>query len=165
VKRAYVMVVLLGCVAASAHADVVMNGKLQCDIQYGEQPETRTACQRGVELAARASDAEDAIRSCTRDFAKAEFAAICQRGVALHTRLANRQRADGEQSFSYSWTPKRGAAEVRLGDYQVFVGDAERSIDECMRAFEGNSNPPSCMSGLTVQRKPRNDAQPAPPPR
>jgi hypothetical protein len=79
----------------------------------------------------------------------------CQRGVALHARfIGETVHEDQKSTFSYSWKPKQGTAEVDVGDYQLRVGDAEKQAEDCMRQFEGSSTPPSCLSGLSAQHKP-----------
>lgn len=67
----------------------------------------------------------------------------------------NRPARSIEKSrFEHSWKQRRGVVRFGAGDYEVLGGDAEKSMDDCMRAFEGSSTPPSCLSGITVQRKP-----------
>jgi hypothetical protein len=78
----------------------------------------------------------------------------------LHARLAVRRGEGAASSFSHTLNPPRGAAQVDIGDYRLHVGDAEKSIEDCLRAYEGSSTPPSCLSGLTVQHKPAGETAP-----
>jgi hypothetical protein len=143
-------------VATPARADSIADAGIQCQVEYGSPSELGVACLRGVKLAARAADDVDvAMAACVKGFENASMLAACRRGVALHTRLANATRGGNEKaSFSYSWQVKRGAAQLDVGDYRLFLGDAEKAIDECMRTYEGSSTPPSCLSGLSAQQKP-----------
>jgi hypothetical protein len=56
-------------------------------------------------------------------------------------------------TFSGPLETQPGGAQVEIGDYRATVGGAEKSMDECLRASEGSSTPPSCLSGLTVEPK------------
>ncbi len=154
---------LLGCFAATpALAANVIDAKLRCQMEYGSGSDTDVACERGVDLGSRAGDdVEDAINECSRDTRDATHAAACQHGVTLRARAADGRATGNENtsSFSYSWKEGRPAAQVEIGDFEARIGDAEKSTEACLRAFEGSSTPPSCMAGITVQRKP-----PAPPP-
>ncbi len=68
-------------------------------------------------------------------------------------RLQRELRSTEKSSFEHSWNQRRGAVRVGVGDYEVLGGDAEKPMEDCMRAFEGSSTPPSCLSGFTAQRK------------
>ena len=162
VRRASVVSALvLACgVAAPVFADGITNAKIQCQVEYGSGSKLGTACQRGVELAAThaADGGDDATRACTQSAIDPGSAAACRRGVVVHTRQLARTRVTEESGFSATWKKGRAPLQVEVGDYQVLIGDAEKSIEDCMRAFEGNATPPSCLSGITGQRKP----EPAP---
>jgi len=148
--------------AVPAFADNLIDAKIQCQVEYGSRSETGVACQRGVALAARAPDrVGEAMGGCTRGSEDAGQAGACQRGVALHARLKGQVRGDDKSSFSSTWKQERGAAQLEAGDYRVLLGDAEKSIDDCLRAFEGSSTPPSCLSGITAQHKPPGEASPS----
>lgn len=155
-KSTCAAVLWLGWLAAApALADNVIDAKVQCQVEYGSRSDLGAACERGVKLAARVPEkVEEAMDACTKGFEDTLRVGACQRGAALHTRLTSRVRGDDQRSFSYSWKPRRGAAELEVGDYRLRLGDAEKSIDDCVRAYDGSSTPPSCLSGLTVQRKP-----------
>lgn len=155
-KSACVAMLVLGCLAAvPALADGIIDAEIQCQVEYGSRSDLGSACQEGVKLASRAPEkVQEAMDGCTTGFEDAGEVGACQRGIALHTRLASPVRDNDQSSFSHTWKPGRGAAQVEVGDYQVLLGDAEKSIDDCMRAFEGSSTPPSCLSGITVQPKP-----------
>ncbi|MBI3769289.1 MAG: hypothetical protein HY271_12485 [Deltaproteobacteria bacterium] len=158
-KRAFVTTLLLGCVAAgTAFADSMIGAKVECQTEYGPDSETANACERGVDLATRTPDnIPFAISGCARDDDHADQAAACRRGVALHARPGARVRDGGQSSFAYSWKQGHGAVQVEIGNYDVLLGDAEKSMDDCMRSFEGSKTPPSCLSGLRVQPKPPGD--------
>jgi hypothetical protein len=162
-KRVYVTVLLLcGVAAVPVFADSIpVAAKAQCQVEYGGHAELSTACAHGVDLAERAAEqVQEAVRDCERDTRDAGTASACQRGVLLDARRAGRLRGEDASSFSHAWSQGRGGAKVDLGDYQVHVGDAEKSIEDCTRAFEGSSTPPSCLSGLTIQQKPSREAAP-----
>jgi hypothetical protein len=63
-------------------------------------------------------------------------------------------RSHDKSGFEQTWRQRRGRAHLDVGNYEVLVGDAEKPMDDCMRAFENSSMPPSCLAGLTLQRKP-----------
>jgi hypothetical protein len=150
-----VMLVLGYLAPVPALADSSIDAEIQCQVEYGSRSDLGTACQQGVKLVSRAPEKiQEAMDDCTKGVEDAGKVGACQRGIALYTRLANRARGNDKSSFSYTWKPKRGAAQVEAGDYQVLFGDAEKSIEDCMRAYEGSSTPPSCLSGITGQRKP-----------
>lgn len=157
------MTLLVGCVAAAvpAFADGMIDAKMQCRLAYGPSSEIGTACEHGVDLASGVpDDVEKAIDGCMRDTKDGQRAAACQRGVMLYARFAGRVREGDKRSFSHTWQQGRGGAEVDVGDYELHVGDAEKSIEDCLRASEGSSMPPSCLSGITVQHKPPGDVSP-----
>jgi hypothetical protein len=169
VIRAYATILLASVLtAAAAFADTRIGAKVQCQVEYGSGAELANACERGVDLAARTPEKiERALRACGGGDDASARTAACRRGVLLHVHVADRER-DGDvardqrardratSAFSYGWE-RGGGAQVELGDYQVRVGDAERSMEACMRAFEGSATPPSCLSGVQVQRKPPLD--------
>ena len=165
-RRVTIIMLLLSCVVpvvfrpAAVFADAITNARVQCHVEYGDGSEMR-ACEHGLELASRAGLKDgEATDACTRDSDDAASVAACQRGVALHARLAARRGEGAASSFSHTLNPRRGAAQVDIGDYRLHVGDAEKSIEDCLRAYEGSSTPPSCLSGLTVQHKPSSDTAP-----
>ena len=155
-----VVMLLLGSLAAvpalaDGIADGIMEAVIQCQVEYGSQSDLGTACQRGAKLAAATSGkVQEAVVGCTKDFEDPENVDACQRGIALQGRLARQVRRDERSTFSYTWKRSRAPVQVDAGDYQVLLGDAEKSIDDCLRAYEGSSTPPSCLSGITVQHKP-----------
>jgi hypothetical protein len=161
--RACWAIVLVGCLATvPAFAEGVTDAKIQCQVEYGSRSEMGTACQRGVELAARTPDKlQEAMDGCTKGFEAVTEAGACQRGVGLHSRLASRRRESDESGFSYTWKQGRAPVTVDVGDYQLLLGDAEKSMDQCLRAFEGSSTPPSCLSGITAQHKPPDYSSPS----
>lgn len=135
-----------------ASADRRIDAKVRCKEQYGSANDLDAACERGVDMAARA-DGSEAIGSCTRDADDAK-AAACRRGVALHAGVAGRVSSQPQSSFSHSWQQGHGALQVEIGDYDVVLGDAQKSIADCQRSFEGSTLQPSCASGLRFQPKP-----------
>ncbi len=140
--------------ATSALADQRIDAKVRCKEQYGSATDLDAACERGVDMAARAPvDGAEAMAGCTRAADEAK-AAACRRGVALHAGVAGRLPSRSPSSFSYSWQQGHGAVQVEIGDYDVLLGDAQKSIADCQRAFEGSAAPPSCLSGLRVQPQP-----------
>ena len=149
------LVVIVGIVlasAGSAFAEASIDAKLQCQVQYGSQSEMTAACQEGVNLAARAAaKSEDAMNQCSASRENAARVTACQQGVTLYARFTGRVRSTDKSSFSYSWQQPKTGFEVNIGDYQASVGN-QKAVDDCMRAFEGTDAPPSCMSGITVQR-------------
>ena len=160
VRRAYAVTLVLWLSTSPALADEVINAKVECQAEYGSGSDLDIACERGVDLAARAPDeAGAAMAACDRDGTDPKRAASCRRGVALHTRRLTQKGGDRSSSFSYSWEQGRGGVQVDVGDYQLKLGDTERSMEDCMRSFEGSSTPPSCLSGIQVQPQP-----PGPPP-
>jgi len=155
--------------APPARADTRILAKMRCKAQYGSTSDLDAACERGVDLAAPGDEAQ-ALASCTRsgpdsesgrpwsDEEKAaadEKAAACRRGVAFHTgataKIPDRQT---KSSFSHSWEQGHGALQFELGNYDVVLGDAQKSIADCQQSFAGSSVPPSCISGLRIQPKP-----------
>jgi hypothetical protein len=120
---------------APASADQRIDAKVRCKEQYGSANDLDAACERGVDMAARA-DGSEAIGSCTRDADDAK-AAACRRGVALHAGVAGRVSSQPQSSFSHSWQQGHGALQVEIGDYDVVLGDAQKSIEDCQRSFEG----------------------------
>lgn len=141
--------------AVAAHADPLIDAKLQCQIEYVTPSDQATACLRGVELAAASPErTQDAMEQCGMRFGASGQTGSCQRGVGFYQRVTGKLRSDDKSTFSYSWQQKRGALQFEAGNYQFLIGDAEKSIDDCMRAFEGSSVPPSCLSGFTTQQKP-----------
>ena len=155
-KRIYLFTLLLGCVsAAPAFADSTVDSKLRCQMDYGSGSDLDIACERGVGLAERSPDKlDEVLKTCRRETQDARKAAACQRGVELRAHAGDKARGDGKSTFSYSWKQGSRGVGVNIGDYQARVGDAEQSIEECMRAYEGSSSPPSCLSGFKVQPKP-----------
>ena len=155
-KLAVTAVLLLGpLMTAPAFADAVTDAKVQCQVEYDARSDAGMACLRGVELATRAGDTDRAMHACRGESEDRAKVQACQRGVALHARVTGTTvREDQKSTFSYSWKPKRGTAQLDVGDYQLRVGDAEKQADECMRQFEGSSTPPSCLSGFSAQHKP-----------
>jgi len=153
----YVTVLLVCCGAAVPvfADDIAVAAKAQCRVEYGGRVEMGIACEHGVDLAEQAAEqVQDALSDCRRDTGNARTSDACQRGVVLHARRAGRLRGKDASSFSHSWSKGRGGAEIDVGNYQLHVGDAEKSIEECTHAFEGSSTPPSCLSGLTIQHEP-----------
>jgi hypothetical protein len=142
---------------ARAAADTVIGAKLACQSEYGSSSDSDAACERGVDLHARTpDDLGAAMAACDHGggaVAEAK-ATACRRGVVLHAR--GRQVGGGREksNFSYSWQQGHGAAQLGIGDYDVVVGDAQKSIEDCMRQFEGSTLQPSCASGLRIQRHP-----------
>jgi hypothetical protein len=137
--------------AATAIADGNIDAKLQCQVEYGSQSEMGAACKEGVELAARAATkSEDAASQCTASRENGARVSACQQGVAFYARFARQVRSTDKSSFSYSWSEPKTGLQVDLGDYQASVGN-QKVVEDCMRAFDGSDNPPSCMSGITVQ--------------
>jgi hypothetical protein len=158
---AWVALLVLGALAAAtAVADTVIGAKVQCQAEYGFGSDTANACERGVDLAAGTpNNLAFAVSGCIRDDANADKAVACRRGVALHARLATHERDGGSSSFTYSWKQGHGVAQVEIGDYDLLVGDAEKSMGDCLRSFEGSKEPPSCLSGLRLQHTPPADAR------
>jgi len=151
----FALPLVLALTMETAVADTVIGAKLQCQDEYGSGSESADACEHGVDLAARTPDNLAFARSgCARDDTHADKAVACRRGVTLHTQLATHARGDRSSSFTYSWKQGQGAAHVGIGDYDVTVGDAEKSMGECLRTFEGSKEPPSCLSGLRLEHKP-----------
>lgn len=150
--RGALALVLVVALAPAAVADTRIEAKVQCQDVYGGTSDLDAACERGVDLASRMpNDLARAMADCDRDQGEAQ--AACRRGISLQSGLAARARGRA-RSFSYGWHEGSGAAaQVDVGDYKVRVGDAERAARECMRDFEGSKTPPSCLSGLTVERK------------
>jgi len=147
----------LWLVPASAGADTVIGAKLACQGEYGSSSDIDAACERGVDLHARTpDDLGAAMAACDRGTGgEAETkATACRRGVVLHARGREVGHGHEKSNFSYSWQQGHGAAQVTVGNYDVVVGDAQKSIDDCMRQFEGSSTPPSCISGLRIQQHP-----------
>jgi hypothetical protein len=148
-----VTILLVSCAAAApAFADSISDAKIQCQVVYGASTELAVACQQGVSLAFGVPP-EDAMTACFKTSEDAPKVVACRKGVAFQARAASRKSGESS-SFSYSWSPKRGAVQVDVGDFRAVIGDAEKSIDDCLRASEGSSTPPSCLSGFTAQRKP-----------
>lgn len=149
------LVVLVGIVLASAGsalAEPSIDAKLQCQVAYGPQSEMTAACQEGVNLAARAAaKSEDAMSQCSASRENGARVSACQQGVTLYGRFAGQVRSTDKSSFSYTWQQPKTGFEVDIGDYQASVGN-QKVVDDCMRAFEGADAPPSCMSGITIQR-------------
>lgn len=145
---------LVGTVTPAA-ADPLVDAKLQCQIEFVLPSDPGTACLRGVEIAAAVPErTQEALEQCGTRFGPSGTAGACQRGVLLFQRVSGKLRSDDKSTFSYSWQEKRGALQLEAGNYRFLLGDAEKSIDDCMRAFEGSSTPPSCLSGFTTQQKP-----------
>jgi hypothetical protein len=156
VKLAVTAVLLLGTLMpAAAFADSVTDAKVQCQVEYDVRSDAGMSCLRGVELASRIGDSSRATDSCRGESEDRDRVRACQRGVALHARVTGASVPENQKSsFSYSWKPKEGTAQVDIGDYQLRVGDAEKQAEACMRQFEGSSTPPSCLSGFSAQHKP-----------
>ena len=154
---AVALALLFGAITtgAPALADTVIGAKVQCQGEYGSASQTADACERGVDLAARTpGNLPLALGGCTRDAANADKAMACRRGVALYAQLGTRGGEAGSSSFAYSWKQGHGAAQVEIGEVDLLIGDAEKSMGDCMRSFEGAKTPPSCLSGLRLQTKP-----------
>ena len=151
-KRASLTILLVSWVATAAFADSTSDAKIQCQVVYGADSEMAVACQQGVSLAF-GVPTEDAMNECFKTSEDAPKVVACRKGVAFQARAAGRKSGESS-SFSYTWAPKRGAVQVDVGDFRAVIGDAEKSIDDCLRASEGSSTPPSCLSGFTAQRKP-----------
>jgi hypothetical protein len=152
--------VVVALAAKSVAGDTVIGAKVQCQTEYGSASETADACEHGVDLAARTPDnLAFAVSGCARDDAHADKAVACRRGVTLQSQLATHARGGGSSSFTYSWKQGHGAAQVEIGDYDLTVGDAEKSMGDCLRTFEGSKEPPSCLSGLRLQHKPPVDVR------
>jgi hypothetical protein len=147
------VVLAVGLGAAAARADGIIDAKVQCQVEYGSRSEMGAACNEGVELARRASGPQDALGKCTVNRQNGARISACQKGVELYARLVGRVRGTDKSSFSYSWTQPKTGLQVDVGDYQASVGN-QKAVEDCMRQFDGSDNPPSCMSGLTVQPKP-----------
>jgi hypothetical protein len=148
------VLVIVALAATVMAAETVIGAKLRCQTEYGSDSETADACEHGVDLAARTpSNLAFARSGCARDDAHADKAVACRRGITLHTELVTHARSGGSSSFSYSWKEGHGAAHVGIGDYDLTVGDAEKSMNDCRRSFEGSKEPPSCLSGLRLQPK------------
>jgi hypothetical protein len=146
---------LLGCLAAvPARADSINDAEIRCQLAYDSRSDLGIACQRGVKLAAGTERVQEAVAGCTKDFEDTKKVDACKRGIALHRRLAHQVRDDEQSTFTYTWRASRAPVQLEVGDYQLLLGDAEKSIDDCMRAYEGSSTPPSCLSGITLQHKP-----------
>lgn len=143
---------LVLALAPAAVADTRIEAKVQCQDAYGGASDLDAACERGVDVASRMpNDLARAMADCDRD--QGEARAACRRGVSLQSSVAARGRGRS-RNFSYEWHQGSGpAAEVDVGDYKARVGDAEPAARECVRDFEGSKNPPSCLSGLTIERK------------
>lgn len=145
---------LVVAVAGIAVADGRIDAKLQCQVQYGSESDMGEACKEGVNFAVQAAaKGEDAANDCV--VSRKENAALvtaCQQGVTLYSRFSGTQRSTDKSGFSYSWTQPKTGFQVDIGDYQASTGN-QKAIDDCMRAFEGSDAPPSCMSGITVQRQ------------
>jgi len=137
---------------AAASADRRIDAKVRCKQEYGSATDIDAACERGVDLASRLQG-PDAIGSCGRDSDDAK-AAACRRGVAFHAGVAGRAPTQPQSSFSHSWEQGHGAIQLEIGDYDVVLGDAQKSIEDCQRAFEGSKIQPSCASGLRIQARP-----------
>jgi len=137
---------------AAASADRRIDAKVRCKQEYGSATDIDAACERGVDLASRVEGSE-AIGTCSRDSDDAK-AAACRRGVAFHAGVAGRVPAQPQSAFTHSWEQGHGAIQVEIGDYDVVLGDAQKSIADCQRAFEGSKLQPSCTSGLRIQPKP-----------
>jgi hypothetical protein len=137
---------------SAASADRRIDAKVRCKQQYGSATDLDAACERGVDLASRVEGSE-AIGGCGRDTDDAK-AVACRRGVAFHAGVAGRVPTLPQSSFSHSWEQGHGALQVEIGDYDVVLGDAQKSIADCQRAFEGSTLTPSCTSGLRIQPKP-----------
>ena len=159
-KRAFATIMLVVGIHGTALADGTIDAKVQCQVEYGSQSEMGAACKEGVDLAQRASaKSEDATSACTANRENGARVTACQQGVALYARFAGHVRSTDKSSFSYSWQEPKTGFQVDVGDYQASVGN-QKTVDDCMRAFDGSDVPPSCMSGITVQPQ-----APAPPTR
>jgi len=152
--RAFALVTAMTFAAVgAARADSNVDAKLQCQVEYGSQTEMGAACKEGVDIAERAAaKSEDAMSQCTASRENAARVSACQQGVTFHARFARKVRSDDKSSFSYSWRQPKTGFQVDVGDFQASVGN-QKAVDDCMRAFDGNGAPPSCMSGITVQPK------------
>jgi len=168
-RIALVACLVLG-VATRASADARITAKMHCQSEYAGDADMDAACERGVDLAARLPTLARAGAACARDAADASAAAdaratACRHGVTLHARAAGAARLPEKSTFSYGWRQGRGAVQAHIGGYDVTVGDAQRSMEQCMRDFEGSKTPPSCISGLSVQPRSPRDASPRAEPR
>lgn len=151
------LTLLCALVAVPALADTRIEAKLKCQAEYGSASDTDVACERGVDLHARAPEnLAEALAACDRGAADAPEAgaAACRRGVSLHARASHPDRQRDKSSFAYSWQQGHGAVQLEVGNYDVLLGDAEKSMEDCMRSFEGSATPPSCLSGLRIQQQP-----------
>ena len=147
------IVLLVGC-AGPAWAESNVDAKLQCQVEYGSQSEMGLACKNGVDLAEGASaKGEDVTSACAANHANGAHVSACEQGIALHARFARQVRSTDKSSFSYSWEQPKTGFQVDVGDYQASVGN-QKAVDDCMRAFAGSDQPPSCMGGITVQHAP-----------
>jgi hypothetical protein len=163
-KRAVgAIVIVLACVLLPLPVlgDMSIDAKVRCQQEYGSASDLDAACERGVDLAARTpADGVGSIAACTRnggdadDQQAAAKAAACRRGVAFHAGVSGKVPDREKSSFAHSWEQGHGALQVEIGDYDVVLGDAQKSIADCQRSFEGNTTPPSCLSGLRIQPKP-----------
>jgi hypothetical protein len=158
--RALAVLGLVVGMAGAAAAETSVEAKLQCQVEFGSQSEMGAACMAGVDLASKAAPkGEDAASQCTTNRDNGALISACQKGTELYGRFAGHVRSTDKSSFSYSWTQPKTGFQVDIGDYQASVGN-QKAVDDCMRAFDGSSTPPSCMSGITVQ--PKAPAQVAP---
>jgi hypothetical protein len=168
-RVAWAKVIVLACMLlpVSALADMRISAKVRCQEEYGSASDLDGACERGVDLAERpAADPAGPIAGCMPDGGDAgdekavARAAACRRGIALHAGVSTPVSSREKSSFAHSWEQGHGALQVEIGNYDVLLGDAQKSIADCHASFEGSSTPPSCLSGLRIQPKPP-DAPPA----
>ena len=153
-KRALVVLGLVTVVGVStAFADGAIDAKLQCQVEYGSQSEMGAACKEGVDLAKKAAGTqEDAASACTASRENGARITACEQGVALYARFSGNVRSSDKSSFSYTWQQPKTGLQVDVGDYEASVGN-QKAVDDCMRAFDGSDNPPTCMGGITVQQQ------------
>jgi hypothetical protein len=159
-RAAWVKVIVFLCALfpLPALADTRINAKVRCQEEYGSASELDISCERGVDLAERAPG-DGAIAGCARgsdtdDEKAVAKAAACQRGIALHAGVSAKVSGRDQSSFAHSWQQGHGALQLEVGNYDVLLGDAQKSIADCQASFEGSSTPPSCLSGLRIQPKP-----------
>jgi hypothetical protein len=162
-RATWVNVIVLVCVLVPlpALADSRINAKVRCQEEYGSATELDISCERGVDLADRVPG-DGALSACIHDGGDATDdktvakAAACRRGVGLHAGVSDKASSSShdKSSFAHSWEQGHGALQFEVGNYDVLLGDAQKSIADCQASFAGSSTPPSCLSGLRIQPKP-----------
>jgi hypothetical protein len=152
-RRLLLLALIVAASATPAFAEGTIDAKLQCQVEYGSRSEMSAACKEGVDLAAKAATkSEDAASACTASRENGARVAACEQGVAYYARFARQVRSTDKSSFSYTWRQPKTGFQLDIGDYQASVGN-QKTVEDCMRAFDGSEAPPSCMSGITVQPK------------